>query len=76
LVAIRKEAIAFDDEEYALGVLGIASGIKDQEGKIVGSVGILAPLARQSHTKMLKFSPVLKKFAYEISKQLGYKAVK
>jgi IclR family KDG regulon transcriptional repressor len=76
LVTIRKEAIAFDDEEYAIGVLGVASGIKDREGKIVGSVGILAPSARQSHAKMLKFSPVLKKFAYEISKQLGYQAAK
>jgi DNA-binding IclR family transcriptional regulator len=73
LATIRKEAIAFDDEEYAIGVFGIASGIKDSEGKIAGSVGILAPSARRSHAKMLEFAPILKKYAYKISRQLGCK---
>lgn len=76
LETIRKEGIAFDGEEYALGVLGIASGIKDSEGKICGSVGILAPSARRSHSKMLELAPILKKFAYNISKQLGYQVNK
>lgn len=73
LVTIRKEAIAFDDEEYAIGVLGIASAIKDSAGKVVGSVGILAPSARRSHATMLELAPILKEYSYNISKQLGYK---
>lgn len=72
LVTVRKEGIALDSEEYALGVNGIASGIKDSQGKIAGSVGILAPSARQSRAKMQEFAPVLKEFALNISKQMGY----
>jgi len=72
LDVVRNEGIAFDDEEYAIGVIGIASGIKDSEGKIAGSVGILAPSARQSTTRMMEFAPVIKKYAYDISRQLGY----
>jgi IclR family transcriptional regulator, KDG regulon repressor len=72
LVTIRKEGFAFDGEEYALGVNGIAAGIKDSEGKVSGTLGILAPSARQSYAKMLEFTPTLKDFAYNISKQMGY----
>jgi DNA-binding IclR family transcriptional regulator len=72
LVSIKKEGIAYDSEEYALGVIGIASGIKDSEGKITGSVGILVPSARQSHAEIMELVPTLKKYAYNISKQLGY----
>jgi IclR family KDG regulon transcriptional repressor len=72
LITIRQEGIAFDDEEYAVGVRGIAAGIKNSERKIVGSVGILAPSARQSRRKMLEFSMILKEYANNISGQLGY----
>jgi IclR family transcriptional regulator, KDG regulon repressor len=73
LVKIRKEGIAFDDEEYAIGVFGIASDIKDSTSKVVGSAGILAPSARLSHEKRLELAPILKQYSDNISKQLGYK---
>jgi DNA-binding IclR family transcriptional regulator len=73
LVKIRKEGIAFDDEEYAMGVFGIASDIRDSTGEVVGSAGILAPSARRSRDEMLKLAPILKEYSYNISKQLGYK---
>jgi IclR family transcriptional regulator, KDG regulon repressor len=72
LINIRKEEIAFDNEEYAIGVFGIASVIRDSTGKIAGSVGILAPSARRSRAEMLEFAPILKEYSYNISKQLGY----
>jgi IclR family KDG regulon transcriptional repressor len=73
LATIREEAIAFDDEEYAIGVFGIGSDVRDSTGTVVGSVGILAPSARRSHAEMLELSPILKEYSYNISKQLGYK---
>jgi IclR family KDG regulon transcriptional repressor len=73
LINIKKAGIAFDDEEYAIGVFGIASDIRDSTGEVVGSAGILAPSARRSRDEMLKLAPILKEYSYNISEQLGYK---
>lgn len=73
LINIRKEEVSFDDEEYAIGVFGIASDIRDSTGKVAGSVGILAPSARRSRAEMLELAPILKQYSNNISKQLGYK---
>jgi IclR family transcriptional regulator, KDG regulon repressor len=72
LLNVARDGVAFDDEEYAIGVRGIASGIRDNEGKIVGSVGVVAPSVRLSLNGMMDLVPVIKKYADEISKQLGY----
>ena len=74
MVDIRREGVAMDDEETDIGIRGIASGIKDISGKIIGSIGILAPSSRQSCNQMLEFAPVLKEYADKISRQLGYNA--
>jgi IclR family KDG regulon transcriptional repressor len=70
---IRKEGIALDDEEYAVGVKGIAAGLCNIEGRTVGSIGILAPSARMSISGLQKNSTLLKETALAISKQLGYR---
>jgi IclR family transcriptional regulator, KDG regulon repressor len=71
--AVRKLGIAYDDEEYALGVRGVATGIKNNEGKITGAIGILAPSVRISMKEMQKFGPLLSGFAIQISRELGYR---
>ena len=68
----RKEGVALDDEEYAVGVRGIAAGLYNVDGKAVGSIGILAPSARMSIDGMQQIGPAVKDSAMLISKQLGY----
>jgi IclR family transcriptional regulator, KDG regulon repressor len=73
LKEIKKDEFAFDNEEYALGVRGVASALKNIEGEIVGSIGIVAPSVRMSVNDMPKLKPLVKSFALEISRQMGYR---
>jgi DNA-binding IclR family transcriptional regulator len=73
LLTIKDEGVAYDDEEYKLGVRNIAAGVKDVEGRIVASVGVLAPSIRLTRAKMIEITPDVKRCAKEISKDLGYK---
>jgi DNA-binding IclR family transcriptional regulator len=43
---IRTEGYATDDGEYGEGIRCVASPIRDQDGAVVGSIGISAPLSR------------------------------
>jgi IclR family KDG regulon transcriptional repressor len=73
IARIRKEGVALDDEEYAVGVRGIAAGLYNVDSKVVGSIGILAPSARMSVGGMQQIGPPVKNSAIMISKQLGYR---
>jgi DNA-binding IclR family transcriptional regulator len=70
---IKREGVAFDNEEYALGVRGAAAGLYNSEGKVVGSIAVLAPSVRMSISEIQNIAPVVKAFAMEISRQLGYR---
>jgi IclR family KDG regulon transcriptional repressor len=70
---IQKEGIALDDEEYAVGVRGIATRLCNADNRVVGSIGVLAPSSRITISGMLKVAPRLKECALAISRQLGYK---
>lgn len=74
LNAIKQTGVAYDNEEYAQGVLGVGAGIRNNEGKLVGAIAMLAPLARLSLAKIKDFTPIIKTCASEISSELGYKA--
>lgn len=70
---IRNENIAFDDEEYVLGVRGVASGIRGSRGHIVGAICVIGPSVRLSKDTLKKMGPTVRSFAVRISKALGYR---
>jgi DNA-binding IclR family transcriptional regulator len=72
LPIIKREDIAYDDEEYALGVRGVASGIRNDQGKIVGAICIIGPSVRLSHAALKNIAPTVQKYAMRISRGLGY----
>lgn len=72
LNTIKQNGIAFDNEEYAQGVLGVGAGIRNNEGNLVGAIAMLAPSARLSFEKIKTFAPIIKTCATEISAELGY----
>jgi IclR family transcriptional regulator, KDG regulon repressor len=72
LEVVRKEGMAFDNEEESLGVRSIAVGLRDSEGKLVGAIDIIAPSIRLPREGMRKLGLVVKKYADKISNQLGY----
>lgn len=71
---IREVGVAFDNEEFALGVKGVASGLLDNEGKTVGSIAVLAPSVRITDFGLQKMAPLIKSCALDISRRLGYLA--
>jgi DNA-binding IclR family transcriptional regulator len=70
---IRRENIAFDDEEYVLGVRGVASGIRDGHNHIVGAICVIGPAVRLSKDTLKNLGPTVRSFAVRISKALGYR---
>jgi len=73
LVTIAKEGIAYDDEENYVGVRNVAAPVRDREGKVVASVGVLGPTVRLTRTRMLEVVPDVKECALKISRELGFK---
>ncbi len=73
LAVIRKEGVAFDDEEYYPGVRGIGAAIKNGERNVAGAIGIVGPSIRVSRERLTDLVPLVKETAAEISRALGYR---
>lgn len=73
LSRIRQEEVAYDNEELSPGVNSLSAGLRDSDGKVIGSLGIVAPAVRLPLTKMLELTPMLKSYTTRISKDLGYR---
>ena len=73
LSQIRQKGLAYDDEEFALGVRGVAAGVFNHDFKTVGAIGVLAPSPRMSMARLQEIGPLVKDYALEISRQLGYR---
>ena len=69
---IRKSGVSFDDEETETGVRNIASGVKNGDGRVIASIGIIGPSTRLTLNRMKKLAPKVKKCALSISHALGY----
>lgn len=70
---IRNENIAYDDEEYVLGVKGVASGIRDKHNNIVGAICVIGPSVRLSKDAVKNMALTVRSFAIRISRSLGYR---
>ena len=66
LVKVRKEGIAFDYEEFELGVSGVAVKL-EFNGKLLGAIAIVAPLIRLPKEKIQKLIPMIKGCATSIT---------
>jgi len=74
LKAIRDRNIAFDDEEFLLGVRAVASGVLDKNGNTIATFGIFGPSARITIEKMNELAPLVRRYAQMLSAGIGYKS--
>jgi DNA-binding IclR family transcriptional regulator len=72
LLIVKQQGIAIDDEEYALGVRGVAAAFKDENGTVLGSISVLGPSVRLSRERLKDCSTSVKACAGRISTELGY----
>jgi len=70
---VAREGIAYEDEEYQMGIRGLAASIRGSDGRTVGCVGVLGPITRLSLEKMEKIAPHLKECTRKISLKLGFR---
>jgi IclR family acetate operon transcriptional repressor len=73
LLTIKREGVAFDDEEQYIGIRNVAAVLKDSGGSVVGAIGVLGPTIRLTRARMREITPAVKDCALEISRALGYK---
>jgi DNA-binding IclR family transcriptional regulator len=73
---VRRDGVAFDDEEYTIGVRSIAVPIIGREGKFIAAISLVGPSPRISKPKMMQLAPKVKYYALEISRSLGYNGEK
>jgi IclR family transcriptional regulator, KDG regulon repressor len=71
LAQVRARGYATDDEEYELGVRGIAAPIRDDSGLPVAAVGVNGPTQRLTKTHLLSLGRHVTAAAKEISLRLG-----
>lgn len=68
LERVRRQGLAFDNEETELGVRCIGAGIRDDEGRLVAGLSVSAPAARLDRA----WAPLVKQAAEDISRALGW----
>jgi IclR family KDG regulon transcriptional repressor len=73
LSLVREKGVAFDDEEYSIGVRSVSAGLRNSEGRIIGAIGVLGPSVRLERAKMEELAGAIKTTALDISRELGYK---
>jgi len=72
LAKIHQDGVAFDNEEYEIGIRGIASALKNGEKQVVGAIGILGPSIRLSHDRLVEYGETIRRSALTISRELGF----
>lgn len=66
---VRKDDLAYDNEEAEIGLRCVASPIRDEQGVIVAALSISAPTERHN----TEWVPKLKATTADISRALGYR---
>ena len=72
LSKVRKDGVAFDNEECYIGVSGVAAALKNSEGSVVGAISLYGPITRLDKERMKEDAPLVRDCALKISRELGY----
>ena len=70
LVVIRQKQVAYESEDVVFGVNGIATGIKNNEGALIGVLSIVGDSNRLTNTKLKDITPIFRTYKLMISKAL------
>ena len=73
LLIVAREGVAYDNEEWYLGVRTVAAGIRDSQEKLVGCIDVTGPTVRLTPEMQKEMAPYVKQYAMKISIDLGYR---
>jgi IclR family transcriptional regulator, KDG regulon repressor len=71
LASVRSRQVAFDDEEFSVGVRCMAAPVFRHDNLIIGAVGISGPSPRFSDDRMREWETILRDEALALSRKLG-----
>jgi DNA-binding IclR family transcriptional regulator len=69
---IRRDGIAFEDEEHELGMRTVSAPIRDWEDNVIAAISVVGPSVRMTKQRMLEIAPIVKNYALKISHAMGY----
>jgi len=72
LAEIRKQGLAFDNEEYDIGLRCLASPVMDSQGHVVAAVSFSGPVQRLNMNLLERYAAYVKEAAGKVSRKLGY----
>lgn len=75
LARVRRQGIAFDDEEYSVGVRCMAAPVFRYDGAVCGAIGISGPSPRMTDARLSEWEPLVLDVARELSLRLGWDGV-
>lgn len=72
LESIRKEGVSHSTGEYIKDGVGFGAPVRDKNGNVIASIGVIAPVSRINDEEIDKIKSIVKKKADKISLNLGY----
>lgn len=73
LKKVKEQGYAEDDEENELGVRCVGAPVFNHKGEVEGAISISGPTIRVTKDRVEKIADAVKRYAYAISKELGYR---
>ncbi len=73
LASIRKRGFAIGQQEWRLGVSGVAAPVRDATGAVVAGVALSGPSDRLGKARLLELAPALVDAAQRLSATLGWR---
>lgn len=72
IAAVRREGVAFDNEEYAADVRCLAAPIRDSSSKVIAAITLATTRARMAAERKAFFKGILIQATSELSEKLGF----
>ena len=73
---VAAQDLAFEDEELAPGVRGVAAPVRDYQKRVVGAIGVTGPVLRLTLERVQgELASRVKAAAQSVSKRLGYAVI-
>jgi IclR family transcriptional regulator, KDG regulon repressor len=71
IIDVRRNGVAYDDEETELGLRSVAAPIRDWEGKVVAAISIIGPVARINKQRLGELANITRDYGLRISQAMG-----
>ncbi|HZZ63512.1 MAG TPA: IclR family transcriptional regulator [Roseiarcus sp.] len=72
LNSVRLQGVAFDDEEFSVGVRCMAAPVFRYDGAVCGAIGISGPSPRMTDARLSEWEQLLREVSREVSNRLGW----